>query len=121
MALSGIILTEQGQPPGEQAANELQMSGPKCLAAGGRSAAGGGLGLAGGGMGRTRLPSPARLTPRLHEAGATVSPQGPWLGWLFQDLEKGREAGGQRHFEHLGTISSSFKTFLGPELVFAPR
>lgn len=34
---SGIILTKQGQSPGGQAANELQMSGPKCVTAGGRS------------------------------------------------------------------------------------
>lgn len=34
----------------------------------------------------------------------------------------GGEAAGQRHFEHLGTISSSsFKAFPGPELVSAPR
>lgn len=123
MALSGIILTEQGQSPGEQTANELQMSGPKCFTAGGRSdvgAACGGL-ASGGGAWRTRLPSTAHLTPCLDAAGAAVSPQGPWLGVLFQDLEMDWEAGGQRCFEHLGTISSSFRTFLGPELVFALR
>lgn len=34
---SGIILTKQGQSPGGQTTNELQMSGPKCVTAGGRS------------------------------------------------------------------------------------
>ena len=65
---------------------------------------------------------PPQLSPR--PRGCSRCRWSPWPGWLFHDLEMGGEAAGQRHFEHLGTISSSsssFKAFPGPELVSAPR
>lgn len=37
----------------------------------------------------------------------------PWLAGLFQDLERGREAGGQVHFESLGTYFCFFQPFSG--------